>query len=70
MTREGHVRFCESVGVRFPRATRPYLKVKGRWTYLYRAIDRGGQPCRCLAERDTGQGSGGRILSPRTHGYW
>ena len=23
MSREAHVRFCESVGVRFPRATRP-----------------------------------------------
>jgi putative transposase len=42
MTREGHVRFRESAGVRFPRATRPYIKVKGCWTYLYRAIDRAG----------------------------
>jgi len=23
MSREAHVRFCESVGVRFPRGTRP-----------------------------------------------
>ena len=42
MTREGHVRFRESVGVRFPRATRPFIKVKGRLAYLYRAIDRNG----------------------------
>jgi transposase-like protein len=42
MTREGHVRFCESAGVRFPRATRPFLKVKRRTVYLYRAIDRDG----------------------------
>jgi DDE domain len=42
MTREGHVRFCESAGVRFPRATRPFLKVKGHLVYLYRAIDRDG----------------------------
>ena len=33
---------CESAGVRFPRATRPYIKVQGRWCYLYRAIDRAG----------------------------
>ena len=25
-----------------PRATRPYIKVEGRWCYLYRAIDRSG----------------------------
>ena len=37
-----HVQFRESVGVRFPRATRPYVKVQGRWCYLYRAIDRAG----------------------------
>ena len=42
MTREGHVRFCESAGVRFPRATRPFIKVKGCSVYLYRAIDRDG----------------------------
>jgi putative transposase len=43
MTRESHVRFCESVGVRFPRATRPYVKIKGPWAYLYRAVDKEGQ---------------------------
>jgi putative transposase len=42
MTRESHVRFCESVGVRFPRATRPYVKIKGKWAYLYRAVDKEG----------------------------
>ena len=30
MSREVHVRFCESVGVRFPRATRLVVTVKGR----------------------------------------
>ena len=43
MTREGHVRFWESVGVRFPRATRPYIKVKGKWAYLYRGVDKAGR---------------------------
>src|SRR5262249_40254811 len=43
MTREGHVRFCESVGVRFPRATRPDIKIKGQWGYLYRGVDKAGQ---------------------------
>ena len=43
MTREGHVRFRESVGVRFPRATRPYIKLKGKWVYFYRGVDKEGQ---------------------------
>jgi putative transposase len=43
MTREGHVRFCESARVRLPRATRPYVKIKGKWAYLYRAVDKEGQ---------------------------
>ena len=42
MTREGHVRFRESVGVRLPRATRPYVKIKGKAAYLYRAVDKEG----------------------------
>jgi putative transposase len=28
--------------MQLPRATRPYLKVRGRWCHLYRAIDRDG----------------------------
>jgi len=43
MTREGHVRFRESVGVRLPRATRPYGRVKGQGKYVYRAVDKEGQ---------------------------
>src|SRR5262249_19605568 len=42
LTREGHGRICESVGVRLPRATRPSVKIKGKWAYLYRAVDTEG----------------------------
>ena len=28
--------------MRLPRVTRPYVKVEGRWCYLYRVIDRDG----------------------------
>jgi hypothetical protein len=35
MSREVRVRFCESVGVRFPRATHPKLQGPQKWTYLY-----------------------------------
>ena len=42
MNREIHVRICEGLGVKFPWSTRPCIKVKGRGTSLYRAIDREG----------------------------
>jgi len=31
MNREVHVRFCEGVGVKFPRATRPLIHTFGFW---------------------------------------
>ena len=43
MNREVHVQFCESVGVKLPCATRPYVKIKGKSAYLYRAVDKEGQ---------------------------
>jgi putative transposase len=36
------VQFCESGGVRLPRATRPYVRIKGQSKYLYRAVDKEG----------------------------
>jgi putative transposase len=43
MTREGHVRFWERVGVRFPRATRQVvLKIAGVKHWLWRAMDQAG----------------------------
>src|SRR6202158_6002508 len=42
MSREVHVRFCERPEVKFLRPTHPYIKVHGRWCYLYRAIDTSG----------------------------
>jgi transposase-like protein len=42
MTRECHVRFCERLRVQFPRPTHPYIRVKGEWRYLYRAVDKDG----------------------------
>ena len=34
MNREVHVRFCEGVGVKFPRATRPLIHTFAVWIYL------------------------------------
>jgi len=42
MTRECHVRFCERLRAQFPRPTHPYIRVKGEWRYLYRAVDKDG----------------------------
>jgi putative transposase len=39
MSGDAHVRICESLGVQFPRATRLYLKIDGRW----RAVDAEGE---------------------------
>jgi len=39
MSREVHVRFCERPKVKLLRPTHPYIRVHGRWKYLYRAID-------------------------------
>jgi hypothetical protein len=42
MSREVHVRFCQRPEVKFLRPPHPYVKVQGRWCYLYRAIDTSG----------------------------
>jgi hypothetical protein len=34
MSGDAHVRICESLGVKSPRATRLYLKIDGRMAYL------------------------------------
>src|SRR3954468_21215791 len=54
MSREVHVRFCERLEVKPLRPTHPYIRMKGRWTYLYRAVDSRGQTIDFLlsAKRD------------------
>ena len=43
MTREGHVRFWERLGVGFPRATRQvFVRIRGKLHYLWRAVDQHG----------------------------
>ena len=43
MSGDAHVRICESLGVKFPRATRLCLKIAGRMVYLWRAVDAEGE---------------------------
>ena len=43
MSGDAHVRICESPGVKFPRATRPFVKINGKLCYLWRAVDHEGE---------------------------
>ncbi len=43
MNREVHVRFCEGLGVRFLRATRLFIAIRGQCLYLWRAVDQDGE---------------------------
>ena len=45
------------------RADETYIRVRGRWVYLYRAGGRQRQNHRLLSESNTGQSSGDRLLS-------
>ena len=52
MTREGHVRFCQRMGVRFPRATRQMVvRIAGERMYLWRAVDHEGEVLDMLVQR-------------------
>ena len=39
MSREAHVRFCEGLGVQFPRPTHPYIATDEGWLYLAVVLD-------------------------------
>jgi hypothetical protein len=43
MSGDAHVRFCESLGVKFPRATRLFVEINGETFYLWRAVDHEGE---------------------------
>jgi transposase-like protein len=53
MTRECHVRFCESAGVRSPRATHLAVVIAGRqfWFWLWRAVDDESEVLDLLVQR-------------------
>lgn len=39
MSREAHVRFCEGLGVKFPRPTHPYIWTAEGWLYVAVVLD-------------------------------
>jgi transposase-like protein len=56
MSREVPVRFCERPEVKFLWPTHPYVKISGKWVYLYRAVDSAGGTVdfRLSSKRDVG----------------
>jgi putative transposase len=42
MSGDAHVRICESLGVKFPRATRLVISIAGKRHWLWRAVDQDG----------------------------
>ena len=50
MSGDAHVRICESLGVRFPRATRLVVSLPGKQMYLWRAVDGEGEVLEILVQ--------------------
>ncbi len=51
MSGDAHVRICESLGVKFPRATRLFVKINGETHYLWRAVDHEGEVLEVFASK-------------------
>ncbi len=51
MSGDAHVRICESLGVKFPRATRLFVRVNGKTYYLWRAVDHEGEVLEVFATK-------------------
>ena len=51
MSGDAHVRICESLGVKFPRATRLAVVTGGRQSWLWRAVDDEGEVLDLLVQR-------------------
>ncbi len=51
MSGDAHVRICESLGVKFPRATRLFVKINGEAHYPWRAVDREGEVLEVFATK-------------------
>ena len=56
--------------MRLPRATRPYVGIKGQWKYLYRAVDKDGQTIDFLStpHRDRAAAEAFLYKAIRAHG--
>ncbi len=51
MSGDAHVRICESLGVKFPRATRLVIVIRRKHYWLWRAVDNEGEVLDFLVQR-------------------
>ncbi len=51
MSGDAHVRICESLGVKFPRATRLFVGIDGETHDLWRALDHEGEVLEVFATK-------------------
>ncbi len=51
MSGDAHVRICESLGVKFPRATRLFVRINGETHCLWRAVDHDGEVLEVFATK-------------------
>jgi putative transposase len=51
MSGDAHVRICESLGVKFPRATRLVIVIQLKRYWLWRAVDNEGEVLDYLVQR-------------------
>ena len=51
MSGDAHVRICESLGVKFPRATRLVIVIQRKRHWLWRAADNEGEVLDFLVQR-------------------
>ncbi len=51
MSGDAHVRICESLGVKFPRATRLFVRINGETHYLWRTVDHEGEVLEVFATK-------------------
>jgi putative transposase len=62
MSGDAHVRICESLGVRFPRATRLVVSLSGKQMYLWRAVDGEGEVLEILVQPRRDKAAAMRLL--------
>jgi putative transposase len=62
MSGDAHVRICESLGVRFPRATRLVVSLSGKQMYMWRAVDGEGEVLDILVQPRRDKAAALRLL--------
>ena len=62
MSGDAHVRICESLGVRFPRATRLVVSLSGKQMYMWRAVDGEGEVLEILVQPRRDKAAAMRLL--------